>query len=89
MEKLNAPMNHMIDVPTGHAHAKDRWPHALKALLVVNSFKLHYYVVESASRQEEWNPVFWLATWVAKVGSSWLPRFSRVGPTRSSLFGQI
>ena len=26
---------------TGHAHAKGRWPQALKALLVVNSFKLH------------------------------------------------
>ena len=26
---------------TGHAHAKDRWPQALTALLVVNSFKLH------------------------------------------------
>ena len=26
---------------TGHAHAKDRLPQSLKALLVVNSFKLH------------------------------------------------
>ena len=26
---------------TGHTHAKGRWPQALKALLVVNSFKLH------------------------------------------------
>ena len=26
---------------TGHVRAKDRWPQALKALLVVNSFKLH------------------------------------------------
>jgi len=60
---------------TGHVHAEDRWPRALKALLVVKSFKLHlnaynthYYVVESVSRQEEWNPVFWLATRAGKVG---------------------
>ena len=81
---------------TEHAHAQDRWPQALKALFVVNSFKLHlnaynvhYYVVESASRQEEPNPVFWLDTRVAKVGLSCLCRFSCIGPTRSSLFGQI
>ena len=30
----------------GHAQAKDRWPQALKALLVVNSFKLHLHVLE-------------------------------------------
>ena len=81
---------------TEHANAQDRWPQALKALLVVNSFKLylnaynmHYYVVESASRQEEPNPVFWVATRAGKVGSSCLLRFSRISPTRSSLFGQV
>ena len=31
----------LMSPATGHAHAKDSWPQALKALLVVNSFKLH------------------------------------------------
>ena len=51
--------------------------------------KMLYYVVESASRQEEPNPMFWLDTRVAKVGSSCLLRFSCIGLARSSLFGQI
>ena len=42
--KLNTPMNHMINVASywaDDARAKDCWPQALKALLVVNSFELH------------------------------------------------
>ena len=34
-------------------------------------------MVESASRQEEANPVFWLATWAGKISPPWPLRISR------------
>ena len=49
-----------------------------------------YYMAESASRQDEMNPAFRLATQVGKIGLSIWPRISHVGPaSKSSLFGHV
>ena len=49
-----------------------------------------YYKAESASKQDEVNPAFWLATWAGKMGQSCLLRISHVGPSsKCSLFGHI
>ena len=49
-----------------------------------------YYMAESASGQDEEDPVFWLATQAGKMGLSCPSAFLHLSPTRKSpLFGYI
>ena len=66
-----------------------RKPNIHKQLLSKNNMCVHY-MAESASRQDEMNPAFRLATQVGKIGLSIWPRISHVGPaSKSSLFGHV
>ena len=66
-----------------------RKPNIHKQLLSKNNMCV-YYMAESASRQDEMNPAFRLATQVSKIGLSIWLRFSHVGPAgKSSLFGLV
>ena len=64
-----------------------RKPNIHKQLLSKNNMCV-YYMAESASRQDEMNPAFRLATQVGKTGPSIWLRISHVGTAgKSSPFG--
>ena len=66
-----------------------RKPNINKHLLSKNNMCI-YYMAEFASKQDEMNPAFWLATRVSKMGLSIWLRIFHVGPAgKSSLFGHV
>ena len=58
----------------------------LQIIFMVKLYKTATYIAESLSRQDNANPVFWLATGAGKMGPSSLLVISRVGPARNSPF---
>ena len=61
--------------------------HTVNLLDGVNWVNCFYYMADSASRQDDANPVFWLATQAGKMGPSCPLRIARFGPVNKRLLG--